>query len=229
MSGPGLGRILIVDDEQSVRDVLSEYFTEQGYEVATAEDGNNALSVLKHHRPDLVLLDVRMPGLDGVQTLRRLREEAPAVSVIMVTANDDLALARDTLKLGAIDYVSKPFDFAHLERAVMAGLIHAGARPTDQPAAADDDPWRKLAHAAFQAVRSMADGSRASTGVRLEDAALRAAREAGGGRRDAAAAALGEVELLLAVAAQLRDLPGAEMAAVQSAVAEARRALGTRG
>jgi hypothetical protein len=65
--------------------------------------------------------------------------------------------------------------------------------------------------------------------VRLEDAALRAAREAGGGRRDAAAAALGEVELLLAVAAQLRDLPGAEMAAVQSAVAEARRALGTRG
>jgi DNA-binding response OmpR family regulator len=108
----GLGRILIVDDEQSVREVVAEYFTEQGYEVSVAASGIDALRGLAESRPDLVLLDVRMPGLDGVETLRRLRQAAPSTAAIMVTANDDVALARDTLKLGALDYVSKPFDFA---------------------------------------------------------------------------------------------------------------------
>src|SRR5919204_851940 len=166
MTESGLGRILIVDDEQSVRDVLSEYFTEQGYNVATAESGKEALAVLQGFRPDLVLLDVRMPGLDGVEMLRRLRQVAPAVAVIMVTANEDVALARDTLKLGALDYVSKPFDFAYLERSVMAGLTQAGVRPSPP---APSDPWRALAHATFRVVRGMAKDARASTGVRLED------------------------------------------------------------
>jgi two-component system, response regulator, stage 0 sporulation protein F len=220
MSASGLGRILIVDDEESVRDVLAEYFTEHGYDVVTAESGTQALASLPDYRPDLVLLDIRMPGLDGIETLRRLRQVAPAVAVIMVTANEDVALARDTLKIGALDYVAKPFDFAYLEQSVMAGLVSAGVR---QPAPSDDDPWRALAHATFRVVRGMAEAARASTGVRLEDAALRAAREAAGGRRKAAAEALGEVELLLAVAGELRDLTGADLAAVQSAVVDARR------
>src|SRR5919204_2874390 len=206
MTESGLGRILIVDDEQSVRDVLSEYFTEQGYNVATAESGKEALAVLQGFRPDLVLLDVRMPGLDGVETLRRLRQVAPAVSVIMVTANEDVALARDTLKLGATDYVAKPFDFAYLERSVMAGLVNASARRASEPEPAGGDPWHVLAQATFRAARGMVDGARISTGVRLEEAALRAAREAIGGHGEAAGAALREMELLLAVATELRDL-----------------------
>jgi len=221
MSVSGLGRILIVDDEQAVRDVLAEYFTEHGYEVATAASGTEALAVLPDCRPDLVLLDIRMPGLDGIETLRRLRQVAPAVAVIMVTANEDVDLARDTLKIGALDYVAKPFDFAYLEQSVMAGLSQVGARPGEP--AAGDDPWRTLAHTTFRAVRGMAEDARSSTGVRLEDAALRAAREAAGGRRQAAADALGEMELLLAVAAELRDLTGTDRAAVQRAVAAARR------
>ena len=122
----GLGRILIVDDEQSVREVLSEYFVEQGYSVETAEDGEKALALVQANAPDLVLLDVRMPGIDGLETLRRLRTIAPDLAVIMVTANEDVGLARDTLKLGALDYVAKPFDFVYLERAIMAGLAQAG-------------------------------------------------------------------------------------------------------
>jgi DNA-binding response OmpR family regulator len=225
MADSGLGRLLIVDDEQSVREVLSEYFTGQGYEVESAQDGAEALVAVLRYRPDLVLLDIQMPGLDGVETLRRVRAVAPAVPVIMVTANEDVDLARDTLKLGALDYVAKPFDFAYLERAVMAGLVHAGARRAAPPSASSDDPWRGLAHAIFQAVRGMAGEARASTGARLEDAALRAAREAAAGRGDAAAGALGEIQLLLGLAVELRDLAGADQAAVQQALDRARRTL----
>ena len=65
MAGAGLGRILIVDDEPSVREVLSEYFTEQGYGVSTAGDGDEALALVRQSAPDLVLLDMRMPGVSG--------------------------------------------------------------------------------------------------------------------------------------------------------------------
>ena len=199
MSGSGLGRILIVDDEQTVRDVLAEYFTEQGYAVGTAESGLDALKVLETFRPDLVLLDIRMPGIDGVETLRRLREVAPAVSVIMVTANEDVALARDTLKIGALDYVSKPFDFAYLEQSVMAGLVNAGARRPGQATPATHEPLPALAQVTFRVVRGMAEAARA---------------------------ALAEVELLLTVAAGLGDLTGADLSQVQEAVTTAREALG---
>ena len=89
-----LGRILVVDDEAPVREVLSEYFTTQGYVVDSASNGNEALAAVKRARPDLVLLDVRMPGLDGVEVLRRIREVDGGITVIMVTANEDVALAR---------------------------------------------------------------------------------------------------------------------------------------
>lgn len=221
MSDPSLGRILIVDDEQTVRDVLAEYFVEQGYQVSKASNGIEALRGLGESRPDLVLLDVRMPGIDGIETLRRLRELAPGISVIMVTANDDVDLARDTLRLGALDYVAKPFDFAYLERSVMAGLSHAGATP---PAPRATDPWRELVHAAFRVTRAMGDAARASTGARLEDAALRAARVASTRPQDARGA-LAEMELLLGVVAELRDAAAPELGAVQRAVGAARASL----
>src|SRR5688500_14612361 len=222
MSAPRLGRILVVDDEQTVRDVLCEYFTEQGYDVAGARDGTEALAVLKAHRSDLVLLDIRMPGIDGVATRRRIREAAPAVAVIMVTANEDVTLARETLSLGALDYVAKPFDFAYLERAVMTGLMHVvpeggGAAAT---APRGDDPWRRLAAAVFRLVRDMSDSARASVGVRLEDAALRAAREGTAGVGAAAAAALAELELLTTMALDLRDVGPADLLDVRRALAD---------
>lgn len=223
MTSAGVARILIVDDEDSVREVLSEYFTEQGYSVAMADAGETALALVQERAPDLVLLDVRMPGIDGVETLRRMRAIAPEVSVIMVTANEDVDLARETLKLGALDYVAKPFDFVYLERAVMAGLVQAGE--STGMAAAAVEPWRALAHAVFQAVRDMPPGGRASTGARLEDGALAAARAAAAGRVELAAAALDEIALLLDLAAELRDLAGERVPAVQDALDRARQRL----
>src|SRR5216110_2169586 len=157
-----LGRILVVDDEAPVREVLTEYFATEGYAVEAATSGLEALSAVRGGRADLVLLDVRMPGLDGVQVLRRIRELDDSVPVIMVTANEDVGLAKETLKLGAFDYVAKPFDFECLARA-----------GTKSPA--DEDPWTPLALIVFRIERGMAPLGRSSTGERLESAALAAA------------------------------------------------------
>ena len=225
MASAGLGRILIVDDEQSVREVLSEYFMEQGYSVESADGGEEALALVRRSTPDLILLDVRMPGIDGVETLRRIREAVPDMSVIMVTANEDVALARETLKLGALDYVAKPFDFVYLERAIMAGLAQSGGGGSVATPPASSDAIRGLALTVFQVVRGMSAASRASTGARLEEAVLSAARAASGGHADATAAALGGVDLLLSLATELRDLTGTELSRVQGAVERARQSL----
>src|SRR5574341_262849 len=223
-----LGRILIVDDEEAVREVLAEYFTTHGYAVDAAASGNDALVAVKRARPDVVLLDVRMPGIDGVEVLRRLREFDGDITVIMVTANEDVALARETLKLGAFDYVAKPFDFAYLDRAVSAGLLQAGGPAVADEAAAvvvTDDPWRRLALAVFRAARAMDSTRRPSTGERMERAVLGVAREVAAGRLAAAIHDLRELELLLAIAAELEDLHAADRREVEAALEAARRAL----
>ena len=216
----GLGRILVVDDEEPVRDVPCEYFESQGFGVEAAPDGEAALAALGRLRPDLVLLDVRMPGIDGVEVLRRIRRADPDVPVIMVTANEDVALAKEMLKLGAFDYVAKPFDRSYLDRGV------SEAAETPEPA---DGPWPALARAVFRAARGMAAVARSSTGSRLETAALAAARLAGSGQSKEAAQHLGELALLLGIAAELGDLTGPDLAAVESALSSARRALPSAG
>jgi two-component system response regulator (stage 0 sporulation protein F) len=223
-----LGRILVVDDEAPVREVLAEYFATEGYAVEAATSGVEALTAIRGGRADLVLLDVRMPGLDGVQVLRRIRELDERVAVIMVTANEDVSLAKETLKLGAFDYVAKPFDFDYLDRAVAAGLARAGER-TPAGDATEDDPWKGLAHAAFRAVRAMQPPARTSTGERMETAALAAARNAAAGRGAAAGEHLAEMQLLLDVAAEFGDLPAADRALVESALEAARRSLPAAG
>ena len=223
-----LGRILVVDDEAPVREVLTEYFTTEGYAVEGAGSGAEALTAVRGGRADLVLLDVRMPGLDGVQVLRKIREINGDVPVIMVTANEDVSLAKETLKLGAFDYVAKPFDFDYLDRAVAAGLARAGEKA---PAghAPEDDPWKRLARAAFGAARAMQPLARTSTGERIETAALAAARNAAAGRCAVADEHLAEMQLLLDVAAEFGDLPAADRALVESALEAARRSIPVAG
>jgi two-component system, response regulator, stage 0 sporulation protein F len=222
-----LGRILVVDDEAPVREVLTEYFATEGYAVEAAGSGVEALTAVRGGRADLVLLDVRMPGLDGVQVLRRIRELDERVPVIMVTANEDVALAKETLKLGAFDYVAKPFDFDYLDRAVAAGLARVAEKGPGH--ATEDDPWKTLARAAFGAARVMQAPARASTGERLETAALAAARNAAAGRWTAADEFLAEMQLLLDIAAEFGDLPAADRALVESALEAARRSLSLAG
>jgi len=216
-----LGRILVVDDEAPVREVLCEYLTSQGYTVDEAANGADALATIRRARPDVILLDIRMPGIDGVEVLRRIRTLDDTLTVIMVTANEDVTLARETLKLGAFDYVAKPFDYDYLDRTVSTGLLKSGPGP----AVVDVDPWRRLAHAVFRATRAMNATARASTGARLEAAALAAAREVAALRAAAAAQHLGEIVLLLSIAADLGDLPGADRTLVETALEAARRAL----
>jgi two-component system, response regulator, stage 0 sporulation protein F len=219
-----LGRILVVDDEAPIREVLTEYFATEGYAVEAATSGVEALTAIRGHRADLVLLDVRMPGLDGVQVLRRIRELDNNVPVIMVTANEDVGLAKETLKLGAFDYIAKPFDFEYLDRAVAAGLARAGTKP-----AADEDPWKPLALAVFRVTRAMAPLGRSATGDRLEAAALAAALDGPAGRVAAAGGRLAEIALLLDIAAAFGDLPATDRALVESALEAARRSLPVAG
>ncbi len=231
--GDSLGRILIVDDELSVSEVLSEYFTNRGYIVATAGDGEEALRAVPSFRPAVVLLDVRMPGLDGVEVLKRIRAVDKHVSVIMVTANEDVALARETLQIGAFDYVAKPFDLSYLDQVVSLGLIQSAggveSRTDSAPAPGPGEVWKILVLATFRAVRTMVESGRQSTGRHLESAALGAAREATAGRAIAAGEWLREIDMLLDIAGELGDITLPLRQPVEAAIAATRAALSAAG
>jgi DNA-binding response OmpR family regulator len=111
-------RVLIVDDEPDFVELLREFLTAKGYEVAVASDGEEALRKVKEDRPHLVLLDVRMPRMSGLEVLKQLREIDHEVGVIMVTAVDEEETGREALKLGAFDYLIKPLDLKYLERSL---------------------------------------------------------------------------------------------------------------
>jgi two-component system, OmpR family, alkaline phosphatase synthesis response regulator PhoP len=116
--------ILVVDDQSSVRQLLQDYLTEQGFRVLTAEDGQKALYAARHDQPDLILLDIMMPKMDGYQFLRQYRQERQT-PVIIITAREEETDAVLGLDLGADDYVVKPFRMRELMariRAVMRRL-----------------------------------------------------------------------------------------------------------
>jgi DNA-binding NtrC family response regulator len=111
-------RLLIVDDELHVRESLSRWFIEDGYEIDTSEDAKEALSALSRKNYDVVITDIKMPGMDGVELQRRIKEVAPSVAVILITAYASVQTAVEALKEGAYDYITKPFDPEHLSRIV---------------------------------------------------------------------------------------------------------------
>src|SRR4029077_13131004 len=117
------GRLLIVDDELSVRDSLAKWFHEEGYEVTTAENGNDALTCLAQSRWNAALVDIKMHGIDGVELQRRMHEIDPELIVIMMTGYASVETAVPAVKTGAYDYVTKPLDpdeIAHLVRKALA-------------------------------------------------------------------------------------------------------------
>ena len=103
-------KILVVDDEKAIRDLLSIYLIEDGYEVSVASDGREAIEKAKKENPQVILLDVKMPGIDGIETCKRLKEEeiTQSIPVIMVTAHQDKDV--EAYLEGADDFVNKPFD-----------------------------------------------------------------------------------------------------------------------
>ena len=116
--------ILVVDDKSSVRKLLREYLTEQNYKVVPAANGREALYAARHSKPDLILLDIMMPEMDGYEFLRqyRLEDHAP---VIIITAREEETDAVLGLELGADDYVIKPFRMKELEARIRAVLRRA--------------------------------------------------------------------------------------------------------
>jgi DNA-binding response OmpR family regulator len=116
------GQLLVVDDEEQITAVLVEHFRACGYAVTVAHNGPEALRMALARRPDVVLLDVTMPGPDGSEVLARLRALDPTVAVVMLTGNGDENLARKLLREGALDYVQKPFDLTRLEQVVATAM-----------------------------------------------------------------------------------------------------------
>lgn len=115
--------ILAVDNEQEVVDMLKEFLSENDHTVYTALNGRAALELMKKIRPHIVLLDIVMPGMDGISTLKEIKKVDPTVGVIMATAIKDEDLARSAMALGAYDYVVKPFDLQYLEDVLSVKMI----------------------------------------------------------------------------------------------------------
>ena len=116
-------RILVVDDEIEVCKILKEFLSEKGYEVYTALDGPTALEKVRETKPHIVLLDIIMPGMGGIDVLKEIKKIDPTTGVIMITAVTDHELAKRTLELGAYDYITKPVDLDYLENVVMVMIV----------------------------------------------------------------------------------------------------------
>jgi CheY-like chemotaxis protein len=120
---PVRARILVVDDELEFRKVLAEYLEDRGFDVIEAQAGEEALDRIPDFHPHIVLMDVMMAGMGGIEALRRIKVSAPETCVIMVTAVEDIDSARGALALGASDYVTKPFSFQYLDSVLEVHML----------------------------------------------------------------------------------------------------------
>lgn len=114
--------LLVVDDEEPIRNALRRFLVQQGYEVATAASGEEALAVLQRQRITGMLLDVNMPGISGVDLVPQIMELEPAIALLMLTAVNDATSAALCMQRGAYDYLIKPIDLGHLSRAIHHAL-----------------------------------------------------------------------------------------------------------
>ena len=126
---PDVARILVVDDEPKIVQLVRDYLERAGFAVSTARDGGEALMRARQERPDLIVLDLGLPELDGLEVTRRLRRDS-GVPIIMLTARDDETDKVVGLELGADDYVTKPFSPRELEARVRA-VLRRHARDAD--------------------------------------------------------------------------------------------------
>jgi len=119
-------RVLIADDDLYTRDVLNRFLSDKGFEVQTAINGRKALAAISSFVPDIVLLDIRMPEMSGLEVLQNIGDEHHDCGVIMISGAADVELARKTLAMGAADFIYKPFDLGYLETSLLAKLLAMG-------------------------------------------------------------------------------------------------------
>lgn len=109
-SKPARRKILVIDDERDLREVLTEVLETAGYRAISASNGADGVRLNELENPDIIVLDLRMPGMDGIETLRRIREKDRKVSVVILTANGGTETIRDAVGLAVSEYLSKPFE-----------------------------------------------------------------------------------------------------------------------
>jgi len=117
-----MAKLLIVDDESDIREFARNFFRKRQIEVFIASGGRQALSIIANENPDLILLDVRMEEMTGIEVLRELRKNNPSVKVIMVSGVEDEETINEANALGVIGYIHKPFILEELEKIVLAQL-----------------------------------------------------------------------------------------------------------
>ncbi|MBT2657741.1 response regulator [Bacillus sp. ISL-18] len=111
-------KILIVDDQFGIRILLNEVFQKEGYQTFQAANGVQALEIVTNHHPDLVLLDMKIPGMDGIEILKRMKVIDPEIRVIIMTAYGELDMIQEAKDLGALTHFAKPFDIDDIRAAV---------------------------------------------------------------------------------------------------------------
>ncbi len=116
-------KILCVDDEPINLMIIEINLMAEGYEVYKAADGSAAIQMVKEIKPQLVLLDIMMPGISGIDTLKEIKKIDPDIPVIMVSGVTDEAIAKSALEFGAYDYVAKPIDFGYLNTTILIKLL----------------------------------------------------------------------------------------------------------
>src|SRR5262249_19586891 len=122
-----MATLLVIDDEPSICWGLTELGRRLKHDVLTASSAESGLELARKRRLDLILLDVRLPGMDGLAALPLLKELAPAAPITVMTAHGDLGTAVEAVRQGAFDYVAKPFDLDHIERVIQRSLAEPGS------------------------------------------------------------------------------------------------------
>jgi two-component system response regulator (stage 0 sporulation protein F) len=112
------GKLLIVDDQFGIRILLNEVFQKEGYQTFQAANGYQALDIVDKHSPELVLLDMKIPGMDGIEILKRMKVVDKDIQVIIMTAYGELDMIQEAKDLGAITHFAKPFDIDEIRDAV---------------------------------------------------------------------------------------------------------------
>jgi len=118
-----MSKILVVDDEVKACALLKRFLEMKDYVVITANNGEDAIAKAKSEKPDAILLDIRMPGMEGTEVLKRIREFDKDVGIVMVTAVKEEQVGKEALKAGADEYITKPIDFDYLDTTLLVDLV----------------------------------------------------------------------------------------------------------
>jgi DNA-binding response OmpR family regulator len=225
------GKVLVIDDEPSIVELFTDYLNGQGFDVISAGGGEEGLDRLRLDSPDIILLDMRMPDLDGLETLRRIRKVNLRVPVLMVSGNDDIAAAKEAIALGAFDYTLKPVDFNYLARALdkMVAALQPPGEPGIQVASTAGSAHGllyDLALEVFRTTRTLSPAGRESIAPALESAALSLVQRGSGSDKAETVRTLNVIRSLLRFAKDLGDITDEMHRSLESHMAKARLSVG---